>query len=217
MVYKNGAYRGVSMNICLFLSDIVTEENVRNLVDLADLLRKVPPPKFDMSSYAHVDLIQRNDEIASLKKLLPSFAEYGNPSPYEIFLIGENKGLSLHTCGTSCCAVGTAAFHGMGKEYLKINPDIDDDNGPGWDEYVNIVFGFSGGKVWDYLFSGDWGYEDNTPEGAAARILCLLQNSVNVFDILDSVDELDFTYNTEVVERLIHQYQPYKDVSINPA
>lgn len=82
-------------------------------------------------------------------------------------------------CGTVGCAIGHGPYAGLPKQ--------DDE---GWIAYSNRVFGFisepylygpntyhTQGNYWHWCFSSLWDDIDNTPEGAAKRILYLLHNS----------------------------------------
>jgi len=73
-------------------------------------------------------------------------------------------------CGTAACAAGhaTALF----------DPEKDET----WHEYIERVFGikskFVANREWYWLFSSVWKNIDNTPTGAALRILYMLDNGV---------------------------------------
>ena len=64
------------------------------------------------------------------------------------------------------CSIGHAPEAGV--------PQLEDEDYP---EYSGRVFGLPVfGKQWDWCFSGRWYYHDNTPHGAARRILYLVEN-----------------------------------------
>lgn len=83
-------------------------------------------------------------------------------------LLPINKRRETH-CGTAGCAAGHGPYAGI--------PKNEDES---WEDYIIRVFGI--GKELDYYYSwcfqGEWIGLDNTPEGAAKRILWLLDNGL---------------------------------------
>lgn len=72
------------------------------------------------------------------------------------------------SCGAVACALGHAPFvGGIPKPY-----DCET-----WISYCARVLVSPHSYEWDYLFSEEWGYIDNTPKGAAQRIYYLLANA----------------------------------------
>lgn len=72
------------------------------------------------------------------------------------------------TCGSVGCAVGHGPYVGINKN-----------NCEGWFDYSDRVFGLDGaGAGWKWCFDADWDQVDNTPAGAAKRILWLLENGL---------------------------------------
>lgn len=71
-------------------------------------------------------------------------------------------------CGTVCCALGHGPAAG-----------IEPDDGQEWDEYSEkfLPKGLGDGysREWNHLFHWGWMNVDNTPKGAAQRILELLR------------------------------------------
>lgn len=85
-------------------------------------------------------------------------------------------------CGTVGCVVGHALYRFMDVDQYRNEYD-----GHRWDDVSKDFFGIEGNThLWDYLFSSDWHYVDNTPSGAAQRI----QNVVDA--VLMSKDEQEF-------------------------
>lgn len=77
----------------------------------------------------------------------------------------NNKG---NECGTVCCAAG----HGPQAGILKHKDES-------WIGYINRVFGICFiQNYWNFLFCLEWAYVDNTPKGAAKRIIYLLENGL---------------------------------------
>lgn len=83
---------------------------------------------------------------------------------------------SRTSCGTSACSAGWAPVS------LKIR-NVHGNNH--WMNYISEVFGLDYGdpahnQADDYFFSGGWSSYDNTPEGAGARILYVLEKGIPV-------------------------------------
>ncbi|KAA2242848.1 hypothetical protein F0L74_09985 [Chitinophaga agrisoli] len=71
-------------------------------------------------------------------------------------------------CGTAGCAKGHGPSAGIPKFHYET-----------WNDYGLRVFGMKVKTLeWEWVFSGDWYSTDNTPEGAAKRILHLLESGV---------------------------------------
>ena len=68
-------------------------------------------------------------------------------------------------CGTMGCAIGHGPESGIPKF-----------PGETWAEYCVRAFGVTRGHSWDWCFDGEWRYHDNTPQGAAVRILYLVEH-----------------------------------------
>lgn len=76
----------------------------------------------------------------------------------------NNKGIN---CGAAGCAVGHGPYFGIKKHTEER-----------WGQYCKRCFISYHKNGWDYLFSGHWGGFDNTPEGAAKRIIYSLKYGV---------------------------------------
>lgn len=92
------------------------------------------------------------------------------------------NGEGLNSCGTVGCAIGHGPYAGI--EKLK---------GDSWLEYAEKAFGINASLVdedadmpFRWLFDCEWCYFDNTPEGAAKRIVYFL-----VFGIPSTFKEPD--------------------------
>lgn len=74
---------------------------------------------------------------------------------------------------TECGTVGCAAGHGPYAGIIKYSSES-------WNDYVERVFGVGSWdtEYWAWLFSAGWVYTDNTPEGAAKRILYLIRHGL---------------------------------------
>lgn len=75
-------------------------------------------------------------------------------------------------CGTVGCAAGHGPYAGIPKHSTET-----------WMEYIYRVFDIANGAYnynsrWVWLFSGTWRYTDNTPQGAAKRILYLIRHGL---------------------------------------
>jgi len=94
-----------------------------------------------------------------------------------------NHFFSIHDCGTVGCFLGWAPFI----EGLETK-EIDFSNVTRnlyFDDYHLRVFGIKGNfddLVFGFLFSGEWEYYDNTPEGALARLDVLLAGDFKYLD-----------------------------------
>lgn len=79
-----------------------------------------------------------------------------------------NLSPASRSCGTAACALGwSPTFVAPAKR------------GEGWLPYCNRVFGVrSGDRAWHWCFGGGWSTTDNTPQGAAKRILWMLRRGV---------------------------------------
>lgn len=76
------------------------------------------------------------------------------------------------TCGTVGCAAGHGPYAGIEKR--------DDEC---WSEYIFRQFGIDEesellSRVWGWCFASRWQQSDNTPEGAARRVLWVLEHGV---------------------------------------
>jgi hypothetical protein len=157
---KVHTYRGISFTVpsrCEGFSPSL--KRIENLLDMAAALRNGPPPAFGMANYARV-LVDDEEIYNQFSDTVKEFLGYGGSvsNPINLTKIREEKNI----CGTSCCALGTAAWHGIGR----MTRDMD------WEQYSAKNYGMKfGSELWLFLFGGDWRYADDTPEGAAARIL----------------------------------------------
>lgn len=81
--------------------------------------------------------------------------------------------LDMHKCGTSGCAVGHGPLLGIGVE------EFNDCEGA-WGTYCQkvLINRVVDEEAWDWCFSSDWTHVDNTPHGAARRILWLLDKGL---------------------------------------
>ena len=89
---------------------------------------------------------------------------------------------NFKSCGTAACACGHGPAAGI--------PPRDDES---WADYAERCF--TGGDVvfFDFMFSGQWKYWDNTPHGAARRIKYFLEHK-GVPIPTDTVDPVDVEY-----------------------
>ena len=73
---------------------------------------------------------------------------------------------ALTDCGSVACAVGHGPAAGVRAK-----------DGETWSQYEDRVFGLSN-KEWAWCFHNEWVYTDDTPHGAARRILHMLEYGV---------------------------------------
>ena len=73
-------------------------------------------------------------------------------------------------CNTAGCAVGHSPYvQGLPKPF----------HTEGWVKYSERIFGMSWeSDEWEWCFDSDWGCVDNTPHGAAKRILQLISTGL---------------------------------------
>lgn len=74
------------------------------------------------------------------------------------------------SCGAVACALG----HGINAG-IKCTKSIDDWIDYGNENFINHKKEYS---KWQWCFSGNWEWTDNTPQGAGKRILWLLENGL---------------------------------------
>lgn len=113
--------------------------------------------------------------------------EISEKTPLEVF----------NECGTVGCAAGYGPVAGIEPKY-----------GQHWMDYVNENFCQTGQEVYNWIFSGTWGYVDNTPYGAALRIQDFLDNPEHIpdgFDMWDFHDGTKIYPHKEAVENWIEE------------
>jgi hypothetical protein len=146
-----------------YVTDSYRENNLRKL---ADYLLKLPEnyKGFDMGTFLCVS----EEDYYELEELVQDYGLY-------------NK--AFYECGTVGCAIGHGPLAGIPMNEV---------------ESVGLWAGYSYrtlvqvGKKWDWCFSADWAQVDNTPQGAAKRILWLLDKGLpdNVDEQMGGADEL---------------------------
>lgn len=128
--------------------------NTGNLKLLADYLLKLPDDygQFDMTAYCD------NNDV----------------SVFPVDLIkSENK---MHTCGTAGCALGHLPF------VKDIVQPKNETNLIYWNMYIDSIIYNNGymsvesDLLWEFMFSSFWWDIDNTPKGAARRILYAIKD-----------------------------------------
>lgn len=174
-----------------------TVKQIKNMIDMAGAIQNSPPPEFDMGNYGDIDDWAKLSE-ASRNAL--NAEEYNDLYPFHMKNLGELGTAVAHSCGTSACAIGTAAYHGVGKIV----------DGMDWDTYSEKNFGLeSTTLLWSFVFSGAWQHIDNTSAGAVARILALVTLGGAV--VKENFDGY-FYYDSPIVG----WYAPFLDVKIGP-
>ena len=116
------------------------------------------------------------DTLASYLEALPEgYQHFEMSSFFDHCGVKEENLEAPAQCGAVACAVGHGPAAGIPvKEF--------DQFGVNWDRYSDRVFinnhQFQNDMEWDWMFSGDWEFADNTPQGAAKRIRYFLQNGL---------------------------------------
>ena len=145
-----------------YVTDSYREGNLRKL---ADYLLKLPEDykEFGMGSYFKNENYEK-DEPTTVCELLDQYR-----------------------CGSVGCAIGHGPLAGIGIEVF-------DKYYGRFDIYCSEVFidAKLDHRAWDWCFSDDWDYVDNTHQGAAKRILWLLDKGLpdNWEDQMYGTDEL---------------------------
>jgi hypothetical protein len=160
--------------------DKLTDEHKHRLNLLAVYLYNLGDdyPKFEMMDYlAKFD--KNGDRLYSSDDRI-----FNNKNPEAVYKKQYNQ------CGTAACAVGHAPSLGHINKTFKIQklktPIRDFHNGDyykrfteDWNDYCERVFGLEPDTdAWDYLFGSEWHEWDNTPTGAAKRIMYFLKRGV---------------------------------------
>ena len=129
------------------------KELIGNYKKLADYLLALPDDykHFNMRSYWE-DTNSMDKEDLSLQELL------------------DNMDDQLHACGTAGCILGHAVVSRLF--------DIGSEEGNCWGNVEDLIFGKTNTITWEgydrrwkWLFTSDWESVDNTPVGAAHRLL----------------------------------------------
>jgi len=175
-----------------------TLQQIKNLIDMAYAIQNSPPPKFDMSDFGSVD----QDTLDYFQAKNISIMGMGWSGSVTDPIALKNIKKTGHICGTSCCAIGTSAWWGIGR----LTPDMT------WGEYSQETFGLEqNSNLWEFLFAGGWLYCDNTPEGAVARILRLVIEGPEVVDkdrVTDTIRDYD------IRDDYIKSYAKYLNIKV---
>ena len=126
----------------------LTKAQKTNLRTLATHLMTIDPRAFDMSEYYR----------------------FGH-GLWQLASVLKNEGFVKYECGTVACAVG----HGPGAGISPIAEDCT------WQRYAARVFGadrLDDDIVHVWCFDGAWSAMDNSPTGAAQRIIYMLEHGV---------------------------------------
>jgi len=129
--------------------------NRKNLIILAEYLYNLKPDysHFDMGTYFSGDYYEG---LAYSDELEFDYSEFNR---------------ELHKCGTVACALGHAPS--LADKFPEFKPKLGED----WEEYSDRVFGlddYENTDEWEWCFGAEWSNIDNTPQGAAKRIIQLV-------------------------------------------
>ena len=107
-----------------------------------------------------------NEQQQKNLRTLSNYLLLGNlKAEFDMSVFAEHRDLEPEIdCGTVGCAVGHGPYAGIPKKPEEL-----------WVEYTEREFGASEEKIFEHLFGQEWKEYDNTPEGAANRILNLLE------------------------------------------
>ena len=111
-------------------------------------------------------------------------------------------------CGTVGCAAGYGPVAGIGSE-LEISQT-------GWYFYVQDTFTGGNSEVYAWCFAAEWTQIDNTPYGAALRILKMLDDPIGLSKSLTEIgitESFDFGTDRRLyIHRLAKSDYIFKDV-----
>lgn len=93
-----------------------------------------------------------------------------------------------HKCGSVGCVVGHCTVLDNAKN-IPVNEMREIDFGLWSERFTGLT-----GDQWDWCFSDEWTYADNTPEGASKRINYLLEHGLpeNSYHIMIGEDDLPY-------------------------
>lgn len=104
--------------------------------------------------------------LATFLESNPNVAKHFSMAHFNSDHVGPTR--AKYRCGTSACAVGWGPAAG-----IKPKPGVET-----WSHYMQEAFGVrTSTPAYKWLFHGWWDDFDNTPTGAAKRILFFLDNS----------------------------------------
>lgn len=150
------------------------EYKVQNFIKLAKYLANIKP------DYKHFNM----------KTFFSSTAEPRHTNLYDIHLPQPK-------CGSVACALGHGPAAGimpdqtLAQRLFNSTGELCDHFA--WDDYCCSYFvetnttDFDCQQIWLWCFGADWYYYDNTPQGAAKRIMYMLTNGIP--DVFDSRNE----------------------------
>ena len=143
-----------------------TKEQTANLNKLANYLLALPElySNFTMASYYKFQGVSDNYNLEVVRGL-----EFSNT-------VSPNNPFDFTACGTVGCAVGHGPLAGVEVLWGDIS----------WHSYSRRVF-TKDLTEWDWCFSPDWSFTDNSPRGAGIRIKALLAG----YDIGEEEDLFD--------------------------
>lgn len=101
---------------------------------------------------------------------------------FDMLWFDDGGALSLTECGSVGCAVGHAPFAGIAKRKAE-----------GWAAFSRRVFNLPDDE-WSWCFGGRWSDTDNTPAGAARRILVMLEHELPQDWFQQAVGEAPISY-----------------------
>ena len=165
----------------------ITEEQRINLKILARYLLGLPKDygKFHMGVF-HIDKREwvnpfdddDDDEPLSFHRF-DSIGQFQKAINYLDNVDVKNAVIVHKSCNSIACAIGHGPIAG-----IKLTQDELDHCDNDWFEYSLIAFGVSNRdtdnrrSAFEWMFGGDWYNRDNTPKGAAQRVVYALNNGV---------------------------------------
>lgn len=161
--------------------------------------------------------VGRDENVYAQALRLLRLAEYllMLPDDYEEFSMGlyslnhGYRGRKPVKCGTTACALGHAPY-AVGSPRRRLGADTLE----GWEGYSIRVFGDLSADAYRFFYAGSWESCDNTPHGAAARILWMMENAV-LLCLTDNSREVSQTELSKLYwkcdrDRALKRYQHLK-------
>lgn len=143
------------------LSELVTEEQLANIVKLRDHLKRYGVARnFHMGFFGATPINGLSIEEINVE----------DDNTYTMIRHPHHAATSPSACGSVACMVGHAPSAGI--------PALDDESY--WWEYVERVFGsdMSDDPIWVWLFSEEWAYTDNTLAGGISRLTIAIEKGI---------------------------------------
>lgn len=154
-------------------------------------------------------LLKNNDYLVEYDKFhMRNYRSYGTEGMTQShYYDRDTDPKDVNLCGTAGCAAGWGPFSGIPELRPQDSTVKPANGGIYWMAYTRTTFGITDAEEgheqwhWDWCFDAAWTDYDNTPKGAAIRIL-LLTGELTVPDHFFE----DYKYNHQANDRIVVQY-----------